>query len=69
MIGNGVLVSLLCLWFVRPFFVERLAETGTSEAKHELLYLNAIIPMGLLVSTVVANLYLFLIDLRAERTD
>ena len=67
MIGNGVLVSLACLWFVRPVYLERLEELGTSEAKHELMYLTGLIPLGVLVSTVVANLYLFLTAPKTEQ--
>lgn len=61
MIGNGTLVALICLWFVRPVYLERVEELGTSEARYELMYLNGLVPLGVLVSTVVANLYLLLV--------
>ena len=49
-IGNGLLVSILCFLFVQPVYKERVEQVNTQETRMELVYLNALFGIGPLVS-------------------
>jgi len=55
-IGNGLLVAVLCFMAVDPVLKDWAEKLGTNEAKMERLYLNAIVGIGPLASTITALL-------------
>ena len=57
-IGNGLLVAVLCLMAADPVLKDCAEQLGTNEAKMERLYLRALVGIGLLVSTITALLAL-----------
>lgn len=58
MLANGLAVSIICYWAVRPTFIKRDAELRVNETRMELIYLRGLLGVGPLVSTLVSLSFL-----------
>ena len=58
MLVNGLAVSIICYWAVRPTFIKRDAELRVNETRMELIYLRGLVGVGPLVSTLISLSFL-----------